>query len=93
MTVVTASRTAKYRLDNCRGASYIPDMATTGKTLRIERLRAEVTMVDLAARMGLSRQSLWVLERSAKVDPTRVLEYRAALNALRDGSQTAEGAA
>jgi transcriptional regulator with XRE-family HTH domain len=68
-------------------------MATTGKTLKLERVRAEVTIVDLAARMGLSRQSLWVLERSATVDPSRVSQYRAALDGLRDASQTSEGAA
>lgn len=73
---------------------YSPRMATAGKTLKVERVRAEVTIVDLAAQMGLSRQSLWVLERSASVAPLRVAQYRTALAAVRDATETpTEGAA
>jgi hypothetical protein len=54
-------------------------MPTSGRDLRIERLMAEVTIVALAARMGLSRQALWVIERQATVDPGRAAQYRSAL--------------
>lgn len=80
-------------LTTVRTRQYLAAMATTGKTLKLERVRAEVTIVDLAARMGLSRQSLWVLERSATVDPNRVEQYRAALAGLNDASQTSKGVA
>lgn len=55
-------------------------MQTTGRELRIERVTADVTATDLAARMGLSRQSLWVLEKSAVVSGERAEQYRRALN-------------
>ena len=68
-------------------------MTTSGKTLKLERVQADLTIVEMAARMGLSRQSLWVLERSASVDPARVEQYRAALTGPRDATQTAEATA
>ncbi len=52
---------------------------TTGPDLRVERRAAEVTTVDLASRMGVSRQTLWALERSAIVTADRAQQYRAAL--------------
>lgn len=67
-------------------------MRTTGTDLKIERVRANVTIIALAAQMGLSRQSIWVLERSAEVDQSRAAEYRAALSALRDVGLTSERA-
>lgn len=54
-------------------------MATTGTDLKVERVKANVTIVDLAARMGLSRQTLWGIERAARVAPERVNQYRQAL--------------
>lgn len=68
-------------------------MPTSGKTLRTERRRYEITATDLAARMGLSRQTVWVIERSGVVDPTRVEQYRGALASLRDATETAQGEA
>ena len=65
-------------------------MATTGRTLRVERLKSEVTVTALAARMGLSRQSLWALERMAAVRPDRVELYR---RSLRDVIGTTEDVA
>jgi transcriptional regulator with XRE-family HTH domain len=62
-------------------------MATTGRELRVERLLAEVSVVAIAARMGLSRQAVWALERMASVKADRALAYRAA---LRDASATSE---
>ena len=66
-------------------------MPTSGKTLRAERRRVEISATDLAARMGLSRQTLWVIERSGVVEPIRVEQYRAALAALRDATEASEG--
>lgn len=54
-------------------------METTGRQLRLERQAADVTVVAVAAQMGLSRQALWALERSAVVSPERVVAYRRAL--------------
>lgn len=51
----------------------------SGRELRLERVTADITIVDIAARMGLSRQSVWVFERSAAVDPERARQYREAL--------------
>lgn len=60
-------------------------MPITGRDLRIERVTADVTVVAIAARMGLSRQALWALERSAVVRPERAAQYR---KALRDVIET-----
>jgi transcriptional regulator with XRE-family HTH domain len=65
-------------------------MPTSGKALRTERRRYEITATDLAARMGLSRQTVWVIERSGAVDPSRVEQYRAALASLRDATEASE---
>lgn len=53
----------------------------TGTELKIERIRAGLTMRQVAERMGISRQSLWAIERQETVDPTRERQYRAALTA------------
>jgi transcriptional regulator with XRE-family HTH domain len=52
---------------------------TTGRELRTERRLAEITVTDVAARMGLSRQAVSTLEQRAVVNPERVEQYRAAL--------------
>jgi transcriptional regulator with XRE-family HTH domain len=62
-------------------------MPTAGKTLKVERVRANVTITAVAARMGLSRTTLWVLERSAAVDAERAAAYRAALQTAPDGKE------
>ena len=64
-------------------------MPTAGPTLRIERLRAHVSATALAAKMGCSRQTLWALERAAKVSSERVISYRAAVKTLTDATETA----
>jgi predicted transcriptional regulator len=61
-------------------------MPIRGPELRAERRAAEVTVVDIAARMGLSRQSVHVLEGSAIVSIERVEQYR---KALADAIETA----
>lgn len=54
-------------------------MPITGLDLRSERRAAEITVVDVAARMGLSRQTVHTLERSAVLTIEQVAQYRAAL--------------
>lgn len=66
-------------------------MPTFGKTLRRERRLAEVTATALAARMGISRMTLYVIERSAEVEPARVKQFRDALADLRDDTETPPG--
>jgi transcriptional regulator with XRE-family HTH domain len=55
-------------------------MPITGLDLRAERRQADITVVEVAARMGLSRQSVHTLERSAVLTVERVAQYRAALS-------------
>lgn len=67
-------------------------MPTTGPQLRKERRAADITVTALAARMGVSRQTLHGWERAAVISPEFVTEYRAALRALRDGTGTSSAA-
>ena len=64
-------------------------MPLTGRDLRQERRLADITATALAAQMGISRQSLWVIEKSAQVDIGRVHQYLDALKTLRDGKPAA----
>lgn len=66
-------------------------MAIDGRTLRVERRLADISQVELAGRMRLSRQSVWVIERSADVDPERAREYREALEAARTAKMASSG--
>jgi transcriptional regulator with XRE-family HTH domain len=59
-------------------------MPTRGPTLRRERRLADVSATAVAARMGVSRQTLWAIERAVEVTPERVAAYRAAVETLRD---------
>lgn len=93
MTVVTVQIGVRYRLDKCLAASYIRVMPTTGMELRVARTRAGLTMTELAARMGLSRQTLWADERAATVDPERARRYLEAVAALVDAKETTGGRA
>jgi transcriptional regulator with XRE-family HTH domain len=54
-------------------------MATTGKELKLARVANDVTATALADRMGINRATLWHIEKSATVDPTRAEQYRKAL--------------
>ena len=67
-------------------------MPTSGPTLRRERRSKEVTTVALAARMGISRATLYTLERSAVVSAERAMEYRAAVKALSDANESGAAA-
>lgn len=67
-------------------------MNVTGMDLKVERVRARVTITILSARMGLSRQAIHATERSAVVPPDRVAAYRAALIVGVDISETSGAA-
>jgi transcriptional regulator with XRE-family HTH domain len=54
-------------------------MPITGLDLRSERRAADITVTDVAARMGLSRATVHVIEKSAVLTIERVAAYRAAL--------------
>ena len=54
-------------------------MPITGLDLRAERRKADVTVVAIAARMGLSRQTIHVLEKSAVITVEQAAQYRQAL--------------
>ena len=66
-------------------------MPTSGTDLKVKRVRARVKLNDLADAMGLSRQTLWVIENAGQVDPERVTQYLAAVETCRNIK--AEGAA
>jgi transcriptional regulator with XRE-family HTH domain len=54
-------------------------MPISGLDLRVERRAADITLTEVAARMGLSRQTVHTLEKSAVLSVERVAQYRAAL--------------
>jgi transcriptional regulator with XRE-family HTH domain len=58
------------------------EVSYTGEQLRRERRLAEVSVVKLAQALGVSRQTLWVLERRAVVPRHRAEAYLAAVRAL-----------
>lgn len=58
-------------------------MPTSGLDLRVRRVRARVKVLDLAAAMGVSRQTLWTIERSAFVEPDRAAQYLEAIETCR----------
>ena len=68
-------------------------MPKRGSELRAERRAAEVSTIEVAARMGISRQALWVIERSEVVKAERALQYLDALRDAIEASRAAEGAA
>lgn len=55
-------------------------MPDSGIDLKVERIRAHIKLNDLAARMGVSRATLWVLEKSQHVSPEQAARYREALS-------------
>lgn len=58
-------------------------MPITGQDLRSERRAADITVTEIAARMGLSRWTVHVMEKSAVLTVERVSQYRAALDAAK----------
>lgn len=57
-------------------------MPISGITLRLERVAAKVTIVDLAAQMGRHRATVANYENAASVSFEVAREYRAALATL-----------
>lgn len=55
-------------------------MPVTGPELRRERLTADVKVTAVAARMGLSRQAVHAIERSAEPNPDQVAAFREAVD-------------
>lgn len=64
-------------------------MPTRGPTLRRERRAAEVTATALANHLGMSRMTLWTIEKAAEVDPERAAAYLAGVKALSDAKGNA----
>lgn len=62
-------------------------MPITGLDLRAKRRAANITVVDIAARMGLSRQTIHTLERSAVITIEQADGY---LAALRDATEASK---
>ena len=54
-------------------------MPISGKQLRKERRAAEVPTTAIAAGMGKSRTTVWIIEKSAEVGADVAAEYRRAL--------------
>ena len=61
----------------------------TGPDLRRERRAAELTVIAVASKMNLSRQTIHNLERSAAPETARVEQYRQALDDLRAATVSA----
>lgn len=54
-------------------------MPTTGKQLKLERVAKDVPAGQLAARMKVARQTVWIIEKSATVSDEQAKDYRTAL--------------
>ena len=64
-------------------------MKTTGRTLRVERTRVGVKQIDLAARMGVHRNTVKRYEDLAEVPPEIVRAYLESLATFADGEAVA----
>lgn len=64
-------------------------MPTSGPSLRRERRAADITTVALHRQMGISRATLYTIERAAVIDPDQAAAYRAAVKTLRDAKDAA----
>ena len=54
----------------------------TGADLRAVRLKADVSVVDVARHVGVGRQRIHTIETSARPSPYSIERYLAALEAL-----------
>ena len=57
-------------------------MTTTGRELRTLRTLSGVTVNDLVKAIGLSRTTVWSIERQAVVKPETAAKYRDAIARL-----------
>lgn len=55
---------------------------TTGLDLKVERVRAKLTVNELVAAMGISRTTFWTIEKAGEVPPATVEKYRDAIARL-----------
>jgi DNA-binding XRE family transcriptional regulator len=62
-------------------------MNPLGQQLRNRRRLAEVSTVVMAKRLGISRQTLWLIEHDEPTAKRYAYKYR---KALRDGNLTSE---
>ena len=65
-------------------------MPTSGMDLKLARIRENVTLTELSAQIGLSRQALWATERSALVDADRARLFLDGLAVIRANKAAAE---
>lgn len=65
-------------------------MPTKGIDLKLARVRADVTITELSAQIGLSRQALWATEKAAAVDGERARTYLDGLAVIRTVKAEAE---
>ncbi len=69
-------------------------MPTSGWDLTVARVRAKLSKTAVAARLGTTRQTLWVHEKAEHVDPEFARRFLAAVADLVDANETPqEGAA
>lgn len=68
-------------------------MPTSGMDLKLARIRENVTLTELSAQIGLSRQALWATERSAMVDADRSRRILDGLAVIRAAKAAREGTA
>jgi hypothetical protein len=69
-------------LTNVRPGAKFLDMHTTGRELRTLRTLSGVTVNALVAEMGVSRTTVWVMERQPIVAPEKAAQYREAIARL-----------
>ena len=56
-----------------------------GMDLKVERIRLHVRQIELAERMGVSRNRVWLIENNARLRPETAERYRNALRELAEG--------
>lgn len=69
-------------LTNVHGIAKMTAMHTTGRELRTLRTLAGVTVNALYIEMGVSRTTLWTIERKPIVEPDTAVKYREAIARL-----------
>lgn len=68
-------------------------MPTSGWDLTVARVRAKLSKTAVAARLGTTRQTLWVHEKAEHVDPDFARRYLAAVAEIVDANETPTGEA
>ena len=55
---------------------------TTGLDLKVERVRAKLSLNEVVAEMGVSRTTVWTIEKAPEVKPETAQAYRDAIARL-----------